>query len=124
MAVARRGRCPRPRQGPEALGTPSVVSVMEEGRWPSSMTDKRQRGLRGVRPRTGFGAVAPPYHRAPPKTGGSANGLGVWRTGRSLELAVMDFLPEPSALLAFTLAAVVLTITPGPDMTLFLGRTL
>lgn len=36
----------------------------------------------------------------------------------------MDFLPEPSALLAFTLAAVVLTITPGPDMTLFLGRTL
>ena len=36
----------------------------------------------------------------------------------------MTFLPEPSALLAFTLAAIVLTITPGPDMTLFLGRTL
>ncbi|KTQ85394.1 threonine transporter RhtB [Aureimonas ureilytica] len=36
----------------------------------------------------------------------------------------MTFLPEFSALLAFTLAAIVLTVTPGPDMTLFLGRTL
>ncbi len=36
----------------------------------------------------------------------------------------MTFLPEPATLLAFTLAALVLTITPGPDMTLFLGRTL
>ncbi|MBB3934019.1 LysE family translocator [Aureimonas phyllosphaerae] len=36
----------------------------------------------------------------------------------------MTFLPDLSALLAFTVAAVVLTITPGPDMTLFLGRTL
>lgn len=36
----------------------------------------------------------------------------------------MNFLPDLSSLLAFTLAAVVLTITPGPDMTLFLGRTL
>lgn len=36
----------------------------------------------------------------------------------------MDFLPDLPALLAFTLAALVLTITPGPDMTLFLGRTL
>lgn len=36
----------------------------------------------------------------------------------------MTFLPEFSALFAFTLAAIVLTITPGPDMTLFLGRTL
>jgi threonine/homoserine/homoserine lactone efflux protein len=36
----------------------------------------------------------------------------------------MTFLPDASALLAFTLAAIVLTITPGPDMTLFLGRTL
>jgi threonine/homoserine/homoserine lactone efflux protein len=36
----------------------------------------------------------------------------------------MTFLPDLPALLAFTLAAFVLTITPGPDMTLFLGRTL
>ncbi|MBB3999981.1 LysE family translocator [Aureimonas pseudogalii] len=36
----------------------------------------------------------------------------------------MDFLPAAPALLGFTLAALVLTITPGPDMTLFLGRTL
>lgn len=36
----------------------------------------------------------------------------------------MDFLPDAPAILAFTLAAVILTITPGPDMTLFLGRTL
>lgn len=36
----------------------------------------------------------------------------------------MSFVPDLPALLAFTLAAVILTITPGPDMTLFLGRTL
>lgn len=36
----------------------------------------------------------------------------------------MDFLPDPGPILAFTLAAFVLTITPGPDMTLFLGRTI
>ncbi|WP_182086038.1 LysE family translocator [Aureimonas sp. ME7] len=36
----------------------------------------------------------------------------------------MTFLPDAPAFLAFTLAAVILTITPGPDMTLFLGRTL
>ncbi|WP_206454670.1 LysE family translocator [Aurantimonas marina] len=36
----------------------------------------------------------------------------------------MTFLPDLPTLLAFTLAAFVLTITPGPDMTLFLGRTL
>lgn len=36
----------------------------------------------------------------------------------------MTFIPELPTLLAFTLAAFVLTITPGPDMTLFLGRTL
>jgi threonine/homoserine/homoserine lactone efflux protein len=36
----------------------------------------------------------------------------------------MDFIPALGPLLAFTLAAFVLTITPGPDMTLFLGRTL
>jgi threonine/homoserine/homoserine lactone efflux protein len=36
----------------------------------------------------------------------------------------MDFIPDLGPLLAFTLAAIVLTITPGPDMTLFLGRTL
>lgn len=36
----------------------------------------------------------------------------------------MTFLPEPTQILAFVLAAVVLTLTPGPDMTLFVGRTL
>jgi len=36
----------------------------------------------------------------------------------------MDFLPTLPVFLAFTAAAFVLTITPGPDMTLFLGRAL
>ncbi|MDP2732068.1 MAG: LysE family translocator [Hoeflea sp.] len=36
----------------------------------------------------------------------------------------MDFVPSLSVLLAFTLASFVLTITPGPDMVLFLGKTL
>lgn len=36
----------------------------------------------------------------------------------------MMFIPDMATILAFALAAVVLTITPGPDMTLFLGRTL
>ncbi|WP_102960655.1 LysE family translocator [Mangrovicella endophytica] len=36
----------------------------------------------------------------------------------------MTFLPDIATILAFSLAAFVLTITPGPDMTLFLGRTL
>ncbi len=36
----------------------------------------------------------------------------------------MNFLPDINILLAFSLAALVLAITPGPDMTLFIGRTL
>ncbi|MCB8837424.1 LysE family translocator [Aurantimonas sp. VKM B-3413] len=36
----------------------------------------------------------------------------------------MTFLPDLSTLIAFSIACFVLTITPGPDMTLFLGRTL
>lgn len=36
----------------------------------------------------------------------------------------MSFLPDLPTLLAFSVACFVLTITPGPDMTLFLGRTL
>jgi threonine/homoserine/homoserine lactone efflux protein len=36
----------------------------------------------------------------------------------------MTFLPSLEVLLAYTAAAVVLIITPGPDMTLFLGQTL
>ncbi|WP_428525274.1 LysE family translocator [Roseibium sp.] len=35
-----------------------------------------------------------------------------------------DFLPTFSVLAAFTAAALVLTITPGPDMTLFMSKTL
>src|SRR5690606_24971673 len=36
----------------------------------------------------------------------------------------MAFLPETSTLLAYSLACFVLFITPGPDMSLFLARTL
>jgi len=36
----------------------------------------------------------------------------------------MSLVPDPHVLLAFTLAAVVLIVTPGPDMALFLGQTL
>ena len=36
----------------------------------------------------------------------------------------MPFLPSFEVLAAFTLAALLLTVTPGPDMTLFIGETL
>ncbi|MEO0496934.1 MAG: LysE family translocator [Pseudomonadota bacterium] len=36
----------------------------------------------------------------------------------------MFFLPDSTTLLQFTLAAIMLTITPGPDMTLFLSRAI
>ncbi|MEL6947412.1 MAG: LysE family translocator [Pseudomonadota bacterium] len=36
----------------------------------------------------------------------------------------MTFLPDLSTFFAFSLAAIVLAITPGPDMTLFLSRAL
>ena len=36
----------------------------------------------------------------------------------------MDFLPSLPVLLAFSAAGLLLALTPGPDMTLFLGRTL
>ena len=36
----------------------------------------------------------------------------------------MTFIPDLPTILAFSVACFVLTITPGPDMTLFLGRTL
>ena len=36
----------------------------------------------------------------------------------------MTFLPDLHILLAYTAAAIILVITPGPDMTLFLGQTL
>lgn len=34
-----------------------------------------------------------------------------------------DFIPSLGTLAAFTLAGIILAITPGPDMTLFLGQT-
>ena len=36
----------------------------------------------------------------------------------------MNFLPAPEILLAFTAASLLLILTPGPDMTFFLGQTL
>ena len=36
----------------------------------------------------------------------------------------MSFLPAPEIFAAFTLASLLLIVTPGPDMTLFLGETL
>jgi threonine/homoserine/homoserine lactone efflux protein len=36
----------------------------------------------------------------------------------------MNLVPDPHVLIAFTLAGVVLIVTPGPDMALFLGQTL
>lgn len=36
----------------------------------------------------------------------------------------MTFLPSAEALAAFTVASLVLALTPGPDMTLFIGQTL
>lgn len=36
----------------------------------------------------------------------------------------MDFIPSLAILAAYAVAAVALTLTPGPDMTLFLGKTL
>jgi threonine/homoserine/homoserine lactone efflux protein len=36
----------------------------------------------------------------------------------------MDFIPEWPTLVAYSLGVIVLTFTPGPDMTFFLGRTL
>jgi threonine/homoserine/homoserine lactone efflux protein len=36
----------------------------------------------------------------------------------------MTFIPDLNIILAYTAAAVILVITPGPDMTLFLGQTL
>ena len=36
----------------------------------------------------------------------------------------MEFLPSTSVMFAFTLAASVVIMAPGPDMTLFVGRTL
>jgi threonine/homoserine/homoserine lactone efflux protein len=36
----------------------------------------------------------------------------------------MSFIPEPHVLIAYTLASLILFITPGPDMSLFLARTL
>ncbi len=36
----------------------------------------------------------------------------------------MDFIPDISTLLAYSIASVILFITPGPDMSLFLSRTI
>lgn len=36
----------------------------------------------------------------------------------------MSFVPDTTIILQFSLAVVILAVTPGPDMTLFVGRTL
>ena len=36
----------------------------------------------------------------------------------------MPFVPDPATLVQFAIASVILAITPGPDMTLFVSRTL
>ncbi|MDX5593786.1 LysE family translocator [Pseudovibrio sp. SPO723] len=36
----------------------------------------------------------------------------------------MDFIPNPATLAAFSLAGILLALTPGPDMMLFLSKTL
>lgn len=36
----------------------------------------------------------------------------------------MSFIPDVPTMLTFTLACVILVLTPGPDMTLFIGRSL
>src|SRR5688572_27810437 len=41
-------------------------------------------------------------------------------TGRS----IMPFIPDTVVLVQFAIASVILAITPGPDMTLFVSRTL
>src|SRR4051812_32554758 len=43
---------------------------------------------------------------------------------REPESPQMTFLPDPAVLAAYTLACFVLFVTPGPDMSLFLARTL
>jgi threonine/homoserine/homoserine lactone efflux protein len=45
-------------------------------------------------------------------------------TVAAVKAGSMYFLPDTNALLQFTAAAVMLTITPGPDMTLFLSRAI
>ena len=37
---------------------------------------------------------------------------------------VMSFIPDATVLIQFAIASVILAITPGPDMTLFVSRTL
>ena len=36
----------------------------------------------------------------------------------------MEFVPTANVILAFTVAAAILALTPGPDMTLFISRAL
>ena len=36
---------------------------------------------------------------------------------------MLEFIPSLATIAAFTIAAIALTVTPGPDMTLFLGQT-
>ena len=46
------------------------------------------------------------------------------RSARRQSLTPVTFIPDLHIILAYTAAGVILIITPGPDMTLFLGQTL
>jgi threonine/homoserine/homoserine lactone efflux protein len=45
-------------------------------------------------------------------------------SGTQLNSKIMTFLPDTATLLSYSLASILLFITPGPDMSLFLSRTM
>src|SRR5690606_38947311 len=48
----------------------------------------------------------------------------LYRPAFSTGCAAMSFVPDTTVLIQFAIASVILAITPGPDMTLFVSRTL
>ncbi len=47
-----------------------------------------------------------------------------YRRGVIGNAAMLDFIPQTPVLLAYSFAVIVLALTPGPDMTLHLGKTI
>ena len=87
----------------------------------SAQTGLRHEGPRMIGIRPGYwisnGAVSP-------MTAMAASGPATGGTVPTDRRAPMTFLPSLEVMLAYTAAGIVLVITPGPDMTLFLGQTL